>query len=202
MQGWRSGNGMPLLTLSPEFTSRKRCHVRGLVRISPKVRTVFQISLRRLIGLSALNVSTPGSGLTLTFSSYPWRLTKIAFTRENFHNIRVFPLKNVSRLPVKNMGLPLKNFVATQLGGGGGGAAVIKCNTPFGAFLYPQDPSHLRGRFWVVKQLPARLSVVGRNVAWGHEKRLGSRRRQSGPCRILTGFLAFYLFVFFLRGVE
>ena len=71
VQGWRSGNGMPLLTLSPEFTSRKRCHVRGLVRISPKVRTVFQISLRRLIGLSALNVSTPGSGLTLTFSCYP-----------------------------------------------------------------------------------------------------------------------------------
>ena len=50
-------------------------------------------------------------------------------------------------------------------GGGGGGAADIKCNTPFGAFLYPQDPSHLRGRFWVVKQRPSRLSVVGRNVA-------------------------------------
>ena len=42
---------------------------------------------------------------------------------------------------------------------------------------------------------------------WGgtlHEdkKRLGSRRRQSGPCRIPSGFLAFYLFIFFLRGVE
>ena len=74
-------------------------------------------------------------------------------------------------LPVKDIGLPLKNFVAPQLGVGGGGggwwgeAADIKCNTPFGAFLYPQDPSHLRGRFWVVKQRPSRLFFVGRNVA-------------------------------------
>ena len=71
-------------------------------------------------------------------------------------------------LPVKDIGLPLKNFVAPQLGVGGGGGCgyqIIKCNTPFGAFLYPQDPSHLRGRFWVVKQRPSRLFFVGRNVA-------------------------------------
>ena len=36
-----------------------------------------------------------------------------------------------------------QEFHCYSTGGGGGGAADIKCNTPFGAFLYPQDPSHL-----------------------------------------------------------
>ena len=56
------------------------------------------------------------------------------------------------------MGLPLKNFVAPQLGEGG---ADIKCNTPFGTFLYPHDPSLLRGRFWVVKQRPPGFLLWG-----------------------------------------
>ena len=49
--------------------------------------------------------------------------------------------------------------------GGGGEVADIKCNTPFGTFLYPQDHCLPRGRFWVVKQRPYWLFVVGRNVA-------------------------------------
>ena len=145
----------------------------------------------------------PGWRLTLTFSSYSWSLTKIAFTPENFHKIWVFPLKNTYLWRI--LVYPSRISLLLNWGwevGGGCGYQIIKCNTPFGAFLYPQDPSHLRGRFWVVKQRPSRLFFVGRNVAWGHKKRLGSRRRQSGPCRKLTGFLAFYLFVFFLRGVE
>ena len=199
MQGWRSGKGMPLLTLSPEFNSRKRCHVRGLVRISPKVRTVFQISLRSLIGLSALNGSTPGWGLTLTFSSYPWRLTKISFTPENFHNIWVFPLKNIRRLPVKNMGLPLKNFVAPQLGGGGGWGLRILKAIP-----------HLE-RSFTLKTLVIYEAVFGSSsnappgfLLWGgtlHEdkKRLGSRRRQSDPAEYQVALLpSIYLSFFFV----
>ena len=77
-------------------------------------------------------------------------------------NIRL-PVKNMG-LPLKNMGLPLKNFIASQLGRGGEVADII-CITPFGTVLYPQDHCLPRGRFWVVKQRPSRLFVVGRNVA-------------------------------------
>ena len=150
----------------------------------------------------------PGWGLTLTFSSYPWRLTKIAFTPENFHKIWVFPRRRIYvylwRIwvyPWRTWVYPWRISLLLNWGGGGEVADII-CITPFGTVLYPQDHCLPRGRFWVVKQRPSRLFVVGRNVAWGHKKRLGSRWRQSGPCRILTGFLAFYLFVFFLRGLE
>ena len=70
----------------------------------------------------------PGWGLTLTFSSYPWRLTKIAFTPENFHKIWVFPRRRIYvylwRIwvyPWRTWVYPWRISLLLNWGGGGGG---------------------------------------------------------------------------------
>lgn len=44
-------------------------------------------------------ITSPGWGFT--FSSYPWKIHKSAFTPEDFHKIWVYPSKNIG-LPQKN----------------------------------------------------------------------------------------------------
>ena len=54
-------------------------------------------------------ISLPPPGWRLTFSSYPWRLTKIAFTPEDFRKIWAYRWR-IWVLAPKNLVLPLKNF--------------------------------------------------------------------------------------------
>ena len=46
-------------------------------------------------------ISLPPPGWGFTFSSYPWKIHKFAFTPEDFHKIWVYPSKNIG-LPQKN----------------------------------------------------------------------------------------------------
>ena len=105
-------------------------------------------------------ISLPPPGWRLTFSSYPWRLTKIAFTPEDFRKIWAYRWR-IWVLAPKNLVLPLKNFAKIKASppnnyvffystpkeilnfynlplensmvphpGWGGGDADIKCNSP------------------------------------------------------------------------
>ena len=76
------------------------------------------------------NIRTPPPpGWGLTFSFYPWRLAKIAFTPEDFHKIWFYPeelghpLKNFLKIkasPPKNFTLPLIPWFLNWGEGGGG----------------------------------------------------------------------------------
>ena len=94
-------------------------------------------------------ISLPPPGWRLTFSSYPWRLTKIAFTPEDFRKIWAYRWR-IWVLAPKNLVLALKNF------------AKIKASPPNNYVFFYSTPKEILNFY----NLPLENSMVP-HPGWG-----------------------------------